>query len=167
VLAALGPPTRCRRCRRERRARHLLRLRGLDEIHGLVCPACGQVLRSYLRYGASGGLEALEPLSRELGLVAEVQVGLGDASAGLQMLPEERERLVVAALRRLIVALLFAPLAIPVEARHLELWAGRRALGPRDRIPPGRLTLRLVGAPLGQAAALDLLRSRIERRFRQ
>jgi hypothetical protein len=65
------------------------------------------------------------------------------------------------------VELLFAPLAIPVEARHLEIRSGRRSLGPRDRIPPGRVQVRLGGGPLGEAEALELVRARIERRFRE
>ena len=93
VLAALGPEERCRRCRKPVLGLHLLRTRGLDERHGVVCPRCGGVLRSYWRYGEAEGLEALAPLSLALGLVAEQPVTLGGATLGFQLLPPEREAL--------------------------------------------------------------------------
>jgi hypothetical protein len=166
ALAALGPALRCGRCRRQRRALHLLRVRGIDEVHGLACPTCGAVLRSYWRYGEPGGLEALAPLALELGLVAEVDLDLAGASIGLQMLPPERERLTAAGLRRRVAEALLAPYRIGAGAAQLRVLAGRRELGPGDAVPPGRLHLAL-GGPLSAAEARDLLRARIERRFRE
>jgi hypothetical protein len=166
ALSALGPSLRCGRCRRERRALHLLRVRGLDEVHALACPACGAVLRSYWRYGEPGGLEALAPLALELGLVAEVDLDLGGATLGLQMLPEERERLTAAGLRRRVAEALLAPYRIGVGAAQLRVLAARRELGPRDAVPAGRLRLAFRGA-LSTVEALELLRARIERRFRE
>jgi len=54
-----------------------------------------------------------------------------------------------------------------VESRHLVLRAGRREISPRDLVPPGRVELVLRGAELSGPEALELLRSRIERRFRE
>lgn len=166
VLRALGPPLRCRGCRAERPAIHLLRVRGLDELHGLVCPACGAVLRSYWQYGEAGGLEALAPLSLEVGLVAEVALRLGGATVALQLLPAERERLTAAGLRDRLLELLFAPYRIELPPRALRIRAGRRELRARESVPEGRLAAAIEGGPLGEAEALELLRTRVERRFR-
>ncbi|MBI5067340.1 MAG: molecular chaperone DnaJ [Deltaproteobacteria bacterium] len=168
VLAALGPVLPCRGCgEEERRALHLLRLRGLDEVHGLVCPGCGSVLRSYWQYGEPGGLEALAPLALEAGLVAEVSLRFAGAPLALQLLPAERQALTGTALRERLAAVLFAPYRIEVEARHLRLRSKAGEVGPRQRVPAGRLVLGLHAAGLGEAEALELLRSRIERRFRE
>jgi hypothetical protein len=167
ALAALGPPLRCRRCRRARRGLHLLRLRGPDEIHGLACPACGEILRSYWQYGAPGGLEALAPLALEVGLTAEVGLRFARVPLALQMLPSERVRLTGAALRRRLAELLFAPYRIGVGPGRIRILAGGREVGPRDRVPEGRLAASLAGPGLGEAEALELARSRIERRFRE
>jgi hypothetical protein len=167
VLAALGPELRCRRCRRTRRAVHLLRIRGPDEIHGLACPACGEILRSYWRYGEPGGLEALAPLALEVGLVAEIPVRFARASVALQLLPAERARLTGSGLRQRLAALLFAPYRIDVGPARLRILAGRREVDARERVPEGRLAASLVGAGMGEVEALELVRSRVERRFRE
>ncbi len=166
VLGALGPPLRCRACRAGRPALHLLRIRGLDELHGLVCPTCGAVLRSYWQYGEAGGLEALAPLALEVGLVAEVALRLGGATVALQLLPAERERLTAGGLRDRLLALLFAPYRIELPPRALRIRAGRRELPARERLPEGRLAAAIEGGPLGEVEALELLRTRVERRFR-
>lgn len=167
VLGALGPPLTCSACRAERRAIHLLRLRGPDEVHGLVCPACGCVLRSYWQYGESGGLEALAPLALEAGLVAEIPLRFAGTPLALQLLPEERRELDGAGLRERLVAVLFAPYRIEVTAKQLRLRARGREVGPRHAVPPGRLGVTLAPGTLREAEVLDLLRSRIERRFRE
>lgn len=167
VLAALGPAMRCRRCRRARRALHLLRLRGPDEVHGLVCPACGEILRSYWSYGEPGGLEALAPVALETGLVAEVALRFAGAPLALELLPAERARLTGGALRQRIADLLFAPYRIDVEPGRLRILAGRRELGARERVPEARLSATLAGAGTSDAEALELVRSRVERRFRE
>jgi hypothetical protein len=167
VLASLGPELRCRRCRRARRAVHLLRMRGPDEVHGLACPACGQILRSYWRYGEPGGLEALAPLAVEVGLVAELPLRFARATVALQLLPAERARLTGGALRRLLSELLFAPYRIDIGPGRLRILAGAREVGARERVPEGRLAATVAGAGMEDAEALELVRSRVERRFRE
>lgn len=167
VLAALGPAMRCRSCRRSRRALHLLRLRGPDEVHGLACPACGGILRSYWRYGEPGGLEALAPVALEVGLVAEVALRFAGAPVALELLPAERARLTGGALRRRLAGLLFAPYRIDVGPDRLRILAGKREVGARERVPEGRLSAALAGAGMSDAEALELVRSRVERRFRE
>jgi len=167
VLGVLGPALRCRGCQAERRALHLLRLRGPDEVHGLVCPACGGLLRSYWQYGEAGGLEALAPLALEAGMVAEIALRFAGAPLTLQLLPEERRQLTGSGLRERLAQVLFAPYRIEVGARQLRLLGKAGAIGARQRVPHGRITMALAPGGLGESEALELLRSRIERRFRE
>ena len=167
VLASLGPEERCRRCDERVFALHLMRTRGLDELNGLVCPACGAVLRSYWRYGELEGLEALVPFSLQLGLVEEQVVRLAGTAVGFQMLPGERGRLTARALRDRLHELYFAAYAVEVPASALRLRSGRDDLAPAARVPEGSVTVVFAEqAPLSEAQALEVLRARIERRFR-
>jgi hypothetical protein len=168
VLSRLGPAERCRRCRRTVLALHLMRTRGLDELNGLVCPACGAVLRSYWRYGELEGLEALAPFALELGLVAEQVVRLGGAAVGFQMLPGERERLTAARLRERFHEIYCQPYQVEIAAGDLSFATGAGPLAPQARLPE-RGAVRLVlakSAGMGEPALLELLRARIEQRFR-
>jgi hypothetical protein len=168
VLAALGPEERCEGCGAAGPALHLLRTRGLDERHGLACAGCGAVLRSYWRYGAVDGLEALAPHALRLGLVAEVTVQLGGTAIGFQMLPAERERLTAERLRRRFVDLYLAPYDVAMPADALAV------AGPGGRLDAGARVgaakrLRLAVDPEAgttEEELLELLRGRIERRFR-
>jgi hypothetical protein len=174
VLGALGPEERCGRCRRPVLGLHLLRTRGLDERHGLVCPRCGGVLRSYWRYGEAEGLEALAPLSLALGLVVEQPVGLGEATLGFQLLPAQREGLTVGGLLARFEELYLEPYQVALGRALLRLapsgraGAREKALPPGAVVPgPGRLTLLLAPeAGMAEEGLLELLRTRIERRFR-
>jgi hypothetical protein len=168
VLAALGPDEACEACAASGPARHLLRTRGLDERNGLVCAACGAVLKSWWRYGEVDGLEALAPHALRLGLVAEVTVQLAGTAIGFQMLPAEREALTADRLRRRFAELYLAPYEAPVDPGAVRVARGGEPLAPGARLgPEGRLRLALDGdAPLGEEALLELLRARIERRFR-
>ncbi len=172
VLGALGPEERCGSCRRPVLGLHLLRTRGLDERHGIVCPRCGRVLRSYWRYGEAEGLEALAPISLALGLVVEQPLSLGGAALGFQLLPAEREALTAGALLRRFAELYLEPYQTPVEGGLLRLAEGAgakvRPLGPKAPLAGLRgLTVRLAPeAGLAEVGLLELLRTRIERRFR-
>jgi hypothetical protein len=149
-------------------ALHLLRTRGLDELNGLACPRCGEVLRSYWRYGEAEGLEALAPLALQLGLVAEQPLGLAGSTLGFQMLPEERERLTADRLRRRFAELYLAPYEVdlPVERLRIVSAAGPAPSGGRVaglRRPALRVA---EGSGLTEEELLEILRSRIERRFK-
>ena len=168
VLAALGPEVTCAHCGETGPGRHLLRTRGLDERHGIACAACGEVQRSYWRYGEVDGLEALAPHALRLGLVAEVTAELAGTAVGFQMLPAEREALSAAGLRRRFTELYLAPYEVELGPETLGVAAARGALGPGARLAGEgqlHLTLEPGGAP-AEAALLELLRARIERRFR-
>jgi hypothetical protein len=174
VLGALGPEEKCRRCRKPVLGLHLLRTRGLDERHGVVCPRCGGLLRSYWRYGEAEGLEALAPISLALGLVAEQPVTLGGATLGFQLLPPEREAWTARDLLARFAELYLEPYQAPVPRQALRLAPGGRAGGRSRPLAPGApvaglrgLSIRLAPqAGLAEEGLLELLRTRIERRFR-
>ena len=168
VLAALGPDVACDACGAAGPGLHLLRTRGLDELNGIVCPACGGIVRSYWRYGEADGLEALAPHALRLGLVAEATAQLAGTAIGFQMLPAERAGLTAAQLRRRFVELYLAPYGVELPAAAVGLAAGRTELGPSARLAPGdrlRITL-AAGAALTAEELVEHLRARIERRFR-
>jgi hypothetical protein len=168
VLSRLGPAERCRRCRRTVRALHLMRTRGLDELNGLACPACGAVLRSYWRYGELEGLEALAPFALELGLLVEQVVRLAGTALGFQMLPEERERLTAARLRERFHEIYCQPYEVELAPGDVGFATASGPLAPQALLPE-RGAVRLILGPkagMTEAALLELLRGRIERRFR-
>ncbi|HET7755350.1 MAG TPA: J domain-containing protein [Anaeromyxobacteraceae bacterium] len=170
VLAACGPRERCEACEATVAAVHLLRTRGLDEVHGVVCPRCGSVLRSYWRYGERHGLECLAPLALELGLVAEAHVRIGRRTVGFQMLPAVRAALTAARLAHLVHALYAQPHELPLRASHLAFQAegARAALAPDDLVPEGAaVRLRLAGAALREQQVISWVKQRIEERFRR
>jgi hypothetical protein len=168
VLAALGPEEACSACGGHAPALHLFRTRGLDELNGLACAACGAVLRSYWRYGEVDGLEALAPHALRLGLVAEATAQLAGTAIGFQMLPAEREALTADRLRRRFVELYLAPYEVELAQEAVGLARSEGPLSAGTRIGGGRglrFTIR-DGAGPGEEELLELLRARIERRFR-
>jgi hypothetical protein len=168
VLAALGPEDECTACRGRAPGLHLFRTRGLDELNGLACPSCGAILRSYWRYGEVDGLEALAPHALRLGLVGEATAQLAGVAIGFQMLPPEREALTADRLRRRFVELYLAPYAVELAPDAVGLARGGVRLAPGARIGGERglrFTIGGMNAP-GEEELLELLRARIERRFR-
>jgi len=168
VLATLGPRARCSRCRRQVVALHLLRTRGLDEVHGLACPRCGAILRSYWRYGEVDGLEALAPLAGELGVVAERAVRFAGSGVAFQLLPVEAERLTAARLLHLFEDLYLTPCQVDLPRGAIGVRVGRRWLGGPDRVPErgAALDVRPGRAVPSAGALLETLRARVARRFR-
>jgi len=168
VVAALGPRERCVECSGEVYAVHLLRVRGLDEVHGLACPRCAAVLRSFLRYGEPQGLEVLSALAVEIGLVAEQPVRFSGARLAFQMLPAERARLTGRALLRRFRGLCLEPHGLDLPRGALGLRAGRARLAPGARVPEG-VSVSVVALPeagMDVRELLDVVRKKIERRFR-
>ncbi len=168
VLTAIGPEEACKECGSSGPGLHLLRTRGLDELHGLACPGCGAILRSYWRYGEVDGLEALAPHALRLGLVAEATAQLAGTAIGFQMLPREREALTADGLRRRFADLYLAPYEVDLPKGALGVCEGRDPLAASARIG-ARKRLRFTiadGAGTTAEELLELLRARIERRFR-
>ncbi len=167
VLAVLGPQEQCRNCGEEVLLVHLLRTRGLDELNGMLCPLCTHVQKSYWLYSKSEGQEALLPHSRRLGMVAEQVVRLAGTSVGFQMLPEERSSLTASKLMQRFVDLYLTAYGVEVEPAHLRLVQGDKPLAPEAPVRKGLVKLELAPeAELSEREVLELLRSRIERRFR-
>ncbi|HEX9241696.1 MAG TPA: J domain-containing protein [Anaeromyxobacter sp.] len=168
VLAALGPDLACEGCGAQGPGVHLHRTRGLDELNGIACASCGRIARSYWRYGEADGLEALAPHALRLGVVAEATAQLAGTAIGFQMLPSEREALTAAQLRRRFAELYLAPYEAGVDAAAVGVAEGKDLLAPSAHVgPKARLRFSLA-ADAGTTAEelLELLRARIERRFR-
>ncbi|HSN90145.1 MAG TPA: molecular chaperone DnaJ, partial [Anaeromyxobacteraceae bacterium] len=168
VLSALGPAETCKACKAEVVAIHLLRTRGLDELNGLVCPGCGAVLRSYWRYGEAEGLEALAPIALELGLVAEQPLALAGTTLGFQMLPEERDKLTADRLRRRFAELYLSAYEVDLAPERLRIATADGTASPGTRVAAlRRPALQVVeGSGTTEEELLEILRSRIERRFK-
>jgi hypothetical protein len=81
VLAEVGPREACRRCGQEGDLLHLLRMRGLDERHGQLCPHCFGV--------QAEGLEALQPHVLRLGMARSVRRSPGRARACAKARPAD------------------------------------------------------------------------------
>jgi hypothetical protein len=168
VLAALEPDEDCPACGVRGQARHLERTRGLDARHGLACVACGAVLRSYWRYGELDGLEALAPHALRLGLVAEVSAELAGTVLGFQMLPAEAAALTAGRLRRHFAELYLEAYEVGLSPEAVIVEGSGGALARGARVA-GHAPLRFEIAPGAGTTAeelLELLRARIERRFR-
>jgi hypothetical protein len=168
VLSVLGPQEACRSCKQEVLLVHLLRTRGLDELHGMLCPLCAHAQKSYWSYNSEPeGLEALLPHARRLGAIAEQVLRLAGTSIGFQLLPEERAELTPARLRQRFVDLYLTPYGVELEPSHLKLVQGGQELPPDSPVPEAVVTLKLSPeAGRTEREVLELLRSRIERRFR-
>jgi hypothetical protein len=84
------------------------------------------------------------------------------------MLPEEAEALTAERLRRRFAELYLAPYEVPLEPAELRILAGGRPLGPGARVVgQGQLELEPAqGSGTTGPELLELLRARIERRFR-
>jgi hypothetical protein len=168
VLLALGSREACPRCRATVHAVHLLRLRGVDEVHGLACPRCASILRSFFVYGPREGLAALGPAAVACGLVAEQELRLGGATLAFQMLSSERARLTARALLKRVTELCLAPHGVALPRGSLSLLAGRTALPAGARVPDG-VRLRLACGPsagVTERELVRLVRAGARRRFR-
>ncbi|MFY0582200.1 hypothetical protein ACN28S_55105 [Cystobacter fuscus] len=167
VLAVIGPQEQCKRCGEEVLLQHLMRTRGLDERHGQLCPLCAHPQKSYWLYSRTEGQEALLPHALRLGTVVEQAVRLARTSVSFQMLPEEREALTAAQLRQRFVDLYLQPYGVELAPEHVRLVQAGQVLEDEARVDRGAVTLKLAPeAGQGEAQLLELLRSRIERRFR-
>jgi hypothetical protein len=166
VLEVMGPSERCSACGKVSFLVHLFRTRGMDEVHGLVCPACAAIQRSYRTFGAPLGLEALAPHAVALGLVDEQAVRIADATIVLGFEPKERKALTAKHLLERIALLHFDGPAKGL-LRHARLRVGKAPLSPSAPVQKGA-KVRLVlarGAPLGEKELVRVLRAEARARY--
>lgn len=168
VLSVLGPVERCSSCRADQYAVHLLRVRGVDEVHSLVCPTCGRVLKSYWRYGEPEGIEVLSSLALAVGQVVEQGVRLSGATLVLQMLPAERHQLTALGLLRRFQEVFLLPNGVDLPVEMLTLTVSRTRLAESALVPLGGrpVIAPLPGASLDAADLLAKVRSRVSSRFK-
>ena len=100
--------------------------------------------------------------------MAEATAQLAGTAIGFQMLPEEREKLTADRLRRRFAELYLAPYEVELAPEAIGVVRGRDRLAAGARIgAEGRLGFTLgEGAGTTVEELLELLRARIERRFR-
>ena len=99
--------------------------------------------------------------------VGQSVVRLAGKSFSFQFLPEEREALTAAALRQRFADLYLQPYGVELDPALVKLVQGGRVLAPEALVGKGTVKLELeadAGPP--EKEVLELLRSRIERRFR-
>lgn len=168
VLRVAGPAEKCKRCGEERYLVHLLRTRGLDELHGLHCPACGELLKSYLLFNWGEGHESLLPYALQLGLVEEQPVKFSSSRVIFGLLPDVREGLTAKDLVDLFFELYAQPYGLELHPMALRVTLGKRTLAANAKIPRSgvpRISF-ARGTEPNEGDALELLRARIERRFK-
>ncbi|HEX8909158.1 MAG TPA: molecular chaperone DnaJ, partial [Anaeromyxobacteraceae bacterium] len=168
ALRVLGPRETCRACGEEVFAVHLLRLGGLDEVHGFACPRCAGILRSFFVYGPPEGVAALGPVAAACGVVVEQPVRLDGATLAFQMLPDERARLTARALVRRVGELCLAPHGLELPRGALTVLADRTPLSAGAHVPAGA-RIQLACEPSAGVSEKELARlvgAGARRRFR-
>jgi curved DNA-binding protein CbpA len=170
VLSTLGERTQCPACAADVFALPLFRLRGLDDLHASVCPACGQTLKSYWMPRGKDVQTVLNDAFLDLELVTEWTFRLGRAAVSTQLLPAQLEALTVGQLKRRFVDDVLLRHGVEVGERHVRLMQGQRpALEKRLLADCESRTFAVAfasGAPMSVAEALERVRYRIRTRFR-
>lgn len=167
VFEQLGPEQTCKACGRVSPQLHLMYTRGLDELHALVCPRCGAAQKRYWMYSRNDGLEALLPEAQRLGLVSEQVVRFGGAAIGFQFPSVLRHPLRATELLDRLWSCYFQPYGVELPRESVQLVSGNSVLGASAPLPEAPVSVRLKkGAGMSSRQAVELLRSRIERRFR-
>jgi hypothetical protein len=170
VLGTLGEQTRCPACQADVFAVPLYRLRGLDDLHALVCPGCGHTLKSYWMPRGKDVQAVLNDAFLDLELLTEWTFRLGRASVGMQLLPTQLKTLTVGELKHRFVEDVLLRHAVDVRERQVRLLQGRTAVSERRLLAdcPSR-SFRVAfakGAKVSLAEALERVRFRIRTRFR-
>ncbi len=170
VLGTLGERTRCPACAADVFAVPLYRLRGLDDLHASVCPACGHRLKSYFLPQGQDVQSVLNDAFLDLELLIEWTFRLGRASVSIQLLPAQLESLTVGQLKRRFVEDVLGRHGVDVAERHVRLLQGRRPVPERRLLadcPTRTFSVAFAkGTKLSVADALERVRFRIRTRFR-
>lgn len=170
VLATLGEQTRCPSCERDVFAVPLYRLRGLDDLHAWVCPACGHSLKSYWMPRGQDVQSVLNDAFLDLELLTEWTFRLGRASVSTQLLPQQLETLSVGQLKRRFVEDVLLRHAVAVSEKQVRLRQGQRLVPERRWLADCATRTFSVafaeGTRVSLADALEQVRYRIRTRFR-
>jgi hypothetical protein len=170
VLATLGEAASCPACAKDVFGVPLYRLRGLDDLHALVCPACGHTLKSYWMPRGKDVQAVLNDAFLDLELLAEWTFRLGRASVSTQVLPSQHETTSVLELKRRFVADVLVRHGVDVREKQVRLLQARKPVPERRLLAdcPSR-TFSVAFAPgtkVSLTDALEQVRFRIRTRFR-
>ncbi len=170
VLATLGEETRCPACAQDVFAVPLYRLRGLDDLHASVCPACGETLKSYWMPRGQDVQSVLNDAFLDLELVTEWTFRLGRASVSTQLLPLQLESLSVGHLKRRFVEDVLVRHGVDVPEKHVRLLQAQKPVLERRLLadcPTRTFSVAFAaGATVSVSDALERVRYRIRNRFR-
>jgi hypothetical protein len=170
VLATLGEQTRCPACAADVFGVPLYRLRGLDDLHASVCPACGHTLKSYWMPRGQDVQAVLNDAFLDLELLTEWTFRLGRASVSTQLLPSQLERLTVGELKHRFVDDVLARHGVDVAEKQVRLLQGKTSVPDRRLLvdcPTHTFSVAFAaGAKVSVADALERVRFRIRTRFR-
>jgi hypothetical protein len=170
VLATLGEGARCPACGRDVFGVPLYRLRGLDDLHALVCPACGHTLKSYWMPRGKDVQAVLNDAFLDLELLTEWTFRLGRASVSTQLLPAQLETTRVLELKRRFVADVLVRHGVDVRDKQVRLLQARKPVPERRLLadcPSRTFSVAFAkGTKVSLADALEQVRFRIRTRFR-
>ncbi len=170
VLGTLGEQTRCPSCAQDVFTVPLYRLRGLDDLHATVCPACGEVVKSYWMPRGQDVQSVLNDAFLDLDLVSEWTFRFGRAAVSTQLLPVQLEALSVGQLKRRFYDDVLARHGVGISEAQLRLLQNGKPVPERRLLadcPKRTFSISfLPGATVSVADALEQVRFRIRNRFR-
>ncbi len=170
VLEALGDRARCGGCGETIYAVPLFRTRGLDDLRGAVCGACGHTLRSYWMPRGDDVQSILNDAFVELEVVTEWSFRIARASIAIQLLPIQVEAMTVGELKARFYKDVLERNGVDVKPTHVSLVQGKAAVKestPLADLEEQSFSVRFgKGASLSATEALELVRYRIRNRFK-
>ena len=170
VLAVLGKQLTCKGCGQTVYEMPLYRLRGLDDLHASVCPACAETLSSYWMPSGKNIQSELNDAFLDLELVSEFSFRIARESIAMQLLPRQTEEMTVGDLKRRFCAEVLDRHEIGVEAAKVSLTQRRKkvdeALILADLEETGFGVTFAKDAPLTTAEAMEIVRHRVRNRFK-
>ncbi|HLL52376.1 MAG TPA: hypothetical protein VK447_02460, partial [Myxococcaceae bacterium] len=170
VLAVLGKRVTCKKCQEQVFEVPLYKLRGLDDLHASVCPACGAVLESYWMPSGKNIQSELNDAFLDLELVTEYAFRISRESIAMQLLPRQAEELTVGDLKRRFCAEVLDRHGLGIEAAQVQLTQRRKKVDEEvvlaDLEETGFTVTFSRGAKLSTAEAMELVRHRVRNRFK-
>jgi len=170
VLSVLGKLQTCKQCKQSVYEMPLYRLRGLDDLHASVCPACGETLSSYWMPSGKNIQSELNDAFLDLELVAECSFRIARESIALQFLPRQTEEMTVGDLKRRFCAEVLDRHQLEIEASKVFLTQRRKRVD--ESVVLADLEETSFGvtfapdAPVTPAEAMEVVRHRVRNRFK-